>query len=648
MLKKTTFSLLIVLLSMLIVVTVDAFLLKNSHIDSSATLVSIPSPEKQILAIDAKHPLITILKLSNSNPQQAQQALDDWSKALARKPELIELIYQLWIQRNVAKSHEQWESVAQYDHALFELATQQQITWLESKLYTERALKALRQDAYHEGLVNIKKAIALAEKDQADFILLEAYNTAGILHNALNQLKQSQLYFSKGLELGSKYPNNEYNGRFNNNLGLLFVHLEQWDRATEYLLKAEQFYRTPGQLMENRLTVIYFNLSYVHIELNNVDKATEYYEKAMEYINDDTSRYLHIVSFKAKGRVDLLAGNAVDAEQSALQCLGDSDISQYPKQMGICLYLRSLALFDQGKVNDAVKVLSESIGVFKQISHHRWLIRSNLLLAEIFEASGEYKQALTVYKKYHGEERKQIINEFHALETAFEVRTIAKERDLLGVQNQLKDLEGQVTGDRFKILLLWLAVVFIVTLWFVSRSVIDRRQNRRLHDLSYLDPLTGGGNRRLYYRELHKPEVLDKEQRYRLVMVDIDWFKRINDSYGHEVGDEVLADVALKLKAQIESDELFIRWGGEEFLLLVKDRPDFRMCSQSLVSAINRSPLNLSQQSLAVTVSVGASGPCNLDQLRMESAAFVLADKCLYKAKEQGRNQYVVAEDLLY
>ena len=128
--------------------------------------------------------------------------------------------------------------------------------------------------------------------------------------------------------------------------------------------------------------------------------------------------------------------------------------------------------------------------------------------------------------------------------------------------------------------------------------------------------------------------------------MDLDWFKSINDGYGHEVGDEVLAEVAKILRSQLKEHELFIRWGGEEFLLLIQDQPDFRMRAQSLVNSISKSPLALSQHQLPVSISVGVSAACSIDDLRQDSEMFIVADKCLYRAKHQGRNQFVTVEDL--
>lgn len=646
MLKKLTFVLLTVVLSILFMVTIEAFLFQSSGPSKQAPTKNLLSPESQLQVIDPQHPLLNILKLATASPLEAKQQLLDWQALQAKDPDVIEHIYLLWIEREIANQQDDAQGAAVYQQALVELAQQESIHWLQAQFDLEDAVAALKSDRYADGLAKIQSTIDLAERHQAEFLLLEAYNTAGILYNASNQLKQSQRYFMQGVELGKKYPYSDFNGRFYNNLGLLYVHLEQWDKALEHLSKAEQFYLAFDEAAEKVMIVVYFNKSYVFNQLKEPSLSRQSYTKAMSYFSDDTSNYYHVLGLKAKARMELLLGNPVVAEQDAKLCLGYEGVDKLPKQAAICQYLQAKALYAQGLNSASITALTASIDAFQKIEHFRWLIRTNLFLAKVYEADGQYEKALHLYKYYHGKEREQVINEFHVLETAFDVREVEKERDLLSAKNDLIALENKLNDNRLRIMAFWFAVILLVTLWFVSRSVMDRRQNKYLQDLSYRDPLTGGGNRRLYYQELKTPYALNSNNAYRMVLVDLDWFKSVNDDYGHEVGDEVLAEVAKILRSQLSTDELFIRWGGEEFLLLMQERTDFRNRAQLLVNSISKAPLALSQHQLPVSISVGVSGVCTIDDLRKDNDIFINADKCLYRAKHQGRNQFVTVDDL--
>ncbi|TFH89534.1 GGDEF domain-containing protein [Vibrio ouci] len=306
----------------------------------------------------------------------------------------------------------------------------------------------------------------------------------------------------------------------------------------------------------------------------------------------------------------------------------------------------ALAMVELGNIERAHEAIVESIGTFVAIEHQRWLIKSHLILADILEKQGDYEQALKVYKIYHGQERGQILKEIHLLETAFEVEDLERERDLLDVQNELKELEKGLSEQRLRVLYTWLVVIAVIAIWFVVRWKNEKKRSQHLHDLSYKDPLTRVGNRRLYHRELEESTLLDRSLPYRLTLIDIDWFKAVNDTYGHEVGDAVLTETATRLKALLTDNELIVRWGGEEFLLVMEANGDYQVRAQSLVDVVNSKPYFLNGFELNVSISLGASNTSDVTSLKQSQEAFQIADKCLYQAKAQGRNQMVMPEEL--
>jgi diguanylate cyclase (GGDEF)-like protein len=126
------------------------------------------------------------------------------------------------------------------------------------------------------------------------------------------------------------------------------------------------------------------------------------------------------------------------------------------------------------------------------------------------------------------------------------------------------------------------------------------------------------------------------------MMIDIDHFKKINDTYGHLVGDEVLIKVAQLLKESIRGDDLVVRYGGEEFLIIMEmERARFfRERASKILELIQSTPIETHVQTFNITVSIGAFyNCCNVD-LSLEEC-IRNADDLLYKAKEQGRNQVV-------
>jgi diguanylate cyclase (GGDEF)-like protein len=172
------------------------------------------------------------------------------------------------------------------------------------------------------------------------------------------------------------------------------------------------------------------------------------------------------------------------------------------------------------------------------------------------------------------------------------------------------------------------------------------RANTELHRLTQIDPLTNVSNRR------HLSQKLDEEysraRRYdrplSLGLLDLDHFKRLNDTYGHQAGDLALVEVAKIIKATLRSHDHVARYGGEEFAMLLPETPADRaiLAFERVRLAIERAEINYESVRLPVTASLGvASFP---HQLVSKATDFItLADAALYDAKRSGRNRVVAA-----
>ena len=169
----------------------------------------------------------------------------------------------------------------------------------------------------------------------------------------------------------------------------------------------------------------------------------------------------------------------------------------------------------------------------------------------------------------------------------------------------------------------------------------------RLSRLSEVDPLTGTLNRRGL--DAAFPDTLGDGQTLveplSVVMVDLDHFKQINDTHGHAVGDEVLRHVSRLLSQVLRSGDAIVRYGGEEFLLILPEVGLGRALriAERARSAVERHPLRLSIGQVSATISLGVAerGPG-------ESRASLIgrADQALYAAKTTGRNKIVAADEL--
>jgi diguanylate cyclase (GGDEF)-like protein len=166
--------------------------------------------------------------------------------------------------------------------------------------------------------------------------------------------------------------------------------------------------------------------------------------------------------------------------------------------------------------------------------------------------------------------------------------------------------------------------------------------NKRLELLSITDGLTKLYNHRYFQDELAR--AFEESQRYQrplsLSIIDIDFFKKINDTYGHAVGDEVLKDVSKIFQQSIRATDLAARYGGEEFTVMMPETEldDALTFAEKIRTIVESTPFPTSAGPIRATVSVGVAA---VPHTRIHAAKemIVAADKALYRAKKNGRNQ---------
>ena len=163
-------------------------------------------------------------------------------------------------------------------------------------------------------------------------------------------------------------------------------------------------------------------------------------------------------------------------------------------------------------------------------------------------------------------------------------------------------------------------------------------ENKLLETMAYNDHLTGIYNRQMFAKVLEK-EIENKKRHgdnISLLMLDIDHFKMINDTYGHEIGDKVLVSLTKLISSNLRTNDVFARWGGEEFMILLP-RTDVNIAyhkAEELRKLIEEYKDNNIPN---ITISIGVTQMLDYDK---EQSAFIRVDEALYKAKVK-RNDVV-------
>lgn len=191
---------------------------------------------------------------------------------------------------------------------------------------------------------------------------------------------------------------------------------------------------------------------------------------------------------------------------------------------------------------------------------------------------------------------------------------------------QLTDTQQQLTAARSQM-----------------EQLAEELQQTRADSLT--DPLTGVPNRRSFMEQLEREMArsLRHQLPLSLIMLDLDHFKKINDTYGHIVGDKVLIITAGEVKRLIRQSDLLARYGGEEFILMLPetDLEEARQVAEKIRTGLDILRLRTHQFTISVTASLGVA---RWDPERHDADQWInVADQALYQAKQGGRNQVVVA-----
>jgi diguanylate cyclase (GGDEF)-like protein len=274
-------------------------------------------------------------------------------------------------------------------------------------------------------------------------------------------------------------------------------------------------------------------------------------------------------------------------------------------------------------------------------------------LGMYLEKAGDLAGAVKAYHRHRQlddtilqrDQQKAIVE----MQERFDAERRTRDLALLNRENELKS--EQLRRRDLQQRLWWLlAATFVLSFSVVVllyRRV--RRSNRALESSnqqllvqSERDPLTGLANRR-YFQAAMKRLAADGKLNGTVFLVDIDHFKRINDAFGHTAGDAVLVEMARRLRETLREQDLIVRWGGEEFLVVVRalgaDQVD--ALASRMLFAMAAAPVRHEGHAIGVTGSIGfATFPIEPARLEVSwERAINLVDTAMYLAKAHGRNR---------
>jgi len=230
---------------------------------------------------------------------------------------------------------------------------------------------------------------------------------------------------------------------------------------------------------------------------------------------------------------------------------------------------------------------------------------------------------------------------------------------LNGINKSIQDVKKNKTIEENKLIwkIIIISLVIIIIVLFLAYYLITKfitnpmntlsTEKEHFEEIAQIDFLTNILNRRAFYQEIEKYFAYAKRNNIQVsvMMIDIDFFKKVNDTYGHDAGDFVLQTVAKVVKNSIREEDIFGRLGGEEFGICILNSTNESLCqiANKIRTNIQSKEMKYNGTIIKITISIGGY---NLYTHSEDfKIAFNKADKALYEAKETGRNKVEIYDD---
>ena len=523
--------------------------------------------------------------------------------------------------------------------------------WLYHFLLLSQAQSLEHQGNQEKALPLANQVLQWAESSNHRRMLIQSLSVRGLIYNsmlnstrALEDLQrayamapQEDPFLPKALMAG--YIGLIYEYRGEDQQAIPF-----FEQAVEYH-RAHQRWRDLGDALYG-LGRAYKNSGELQRGLVLIQESIEVAEK----VND--------LQGVAYGRKELASaysklGNKEKAQSTYLLAIETFKMSNNVSAIAdITISVASVNL-DMQKAEKAHKYLASAEKIIDPKNMLGHLLRLRYYQGKAFELQGEYELAYKAMMESYPQRLKmvkqQYSEKFESLKNQFELDKLDAENRLLEKDNLLKtnNLDSEKKKNQFLSLLV---VMFLIIFSLLVFILIRGRQSKlKFKQLSQTDDLTGLANRRKAVHQLEY-EISNAEKNkttLAVALIDLDYFKQINDNFGHAVGDLVLVEFAALCRASLRGADIIGRIGGEEFLIglpqtLVEDAAKLldkiRSKSHKIADAFNLAETSQEKQ-LKVSVSIGITSARDGESAEKTISR---ADKALYSAKNSGRDQVVI------
>jgi len=471
---------------------------------------------------------------------------------------------------------------------------------------------------YEQSLKHVHEAHRYYKRANNSTGIAKTSNQIGHIYFRLEQFDQARSFYMLSISLPEEQVEPKTLATALRESAIIDWKKGDYASATTLAKKADNIYRKSNDKAKQSITQRI--LANIQRDENNVSSALNYYKESLALATEIESDFYQIKTLipLATMLFDTNMEEAVTLLKTALNLAHKNDYKAYILES--YHYLR-LAEKSRGNIEASLEYAEQEIALSEVIQED--INNNELALEKAKLHSLRLEIELETLREKTKLDKLELARKNNEIEIAQQATTIS---------------ELELTKNRYAsvALALLLAVCLILVLLIYRRFMVSKQRNQELGYLATRDPLTNSFNRRVLF-DLMKRDFARNPQPedYCVIMVDIDYFKSINDNYGHTIGDSVLSGVANTLQSCVRQNDVVARFGGEEFCIVLPDTSSH----QAMRIAENlRETIQIRRfDDIAVTCSLGVSS-IRFDA-KTPSELIDQADLALFKSKSLGRNQ---------
>lgn len=424
----------------------------------------------------------------------------------------------------------------------------------------------------------------------------------------------------------------------------VYTRVGQVERGLEYGRRAVRLAYRFGDARDRCIAMQ--RVGYAFKQAQRYDEARDRYDRSLPFCRRSGDEL--ITGVNEAGYADLLRmlGEHEAAEELFESAIDKLEGSNFESGLAEARLYRARLALEQSDPTRTVELLNLSLDQFEREENWDYLAESHRMLAEIerkrdnpYAALRHFDSFMAARERHMNMERARQLS---FLEVDFDLRAKDQQLALLDQRARVSELEAETQRQRMRLTIIGYAIVFVLMIGLALLLLRASRERRRFRGLSQIDGLTGVANHTRFFELTERAFERARQQRrpFTLVLGDIDYFKQINDRYGHPAGDQVLGTVGARLDQCFGADAITGRIGGEEFgVALVGIGADGAVDRvEELREALGS--IRAEDQPVAVTMSFGIASRRDDESLM---GLRERADQALYRAKHGGRDRTVVA-----